>query len=306
MPATPSFRAADRGNAASIWSRVRRGARLGPGGFQPAGGAGGTGARVMDGGGTGSGDTRARPPSTVGPRPARRAGAVGLQRVDTLSRLEAPALQRYVDAVSEYVRESPSLDSSAAKSAQIALSAGLGRCLKTELEARLPRIDLFAGELDVAGALRSARADVSEAHPLDGLRLAVEIKPINLAVGRAIWNRFGDVQVFAVNLHLKFPFAVVGGVLALPTWEWRRAPGERDEPMDPPLELDLGIAATGVASAGAGTGRVDTRPLIERLVRRLRSTRRREPKPTLRTCWRLWRFWPTTRTRPRSNRICRP
>ena len=86
----------------------------------------------------------------------------------------------------------------------------------------MPRMDLFAGELDVAGALRSARADVSEAHPLDGLRLAVEIKPINLAVGRAIWNRFGDVQVFAVNIHLKFPFAVVGGVLALPTWEWRR------------------------------------------------------------------------------------
>jgi hypothetical protein len=137
-------------------------------------------------------------------------------------------------------------------------------------------MDLFAGELDVAGALRSARADVSEAHPLDGLRLAVEIKPINLAVGRAIWNRFGDVQVFAVNIHLKFPFAVVGGVLALPTWEWRRASGEREEPLDTPLELDLGLGSDASRDGGCDPGRVDTRPLIERLVRRLRSTRRRE------------------------------
>ncbi|MCH7810500.1 MAG: hypothetical protein IH863_07965, partial [Chloroflexi bacterium] len=71
----------------------------------------------------------------------------------------------------------------------------------------------------VSGALRIAKADVSELHDLDGLRLAVEIKPVNLAVGRAIWNRFGDIRMFAVNLHLKFPFAVLGGVLAIPTWE---------------------------------------------------------------------------------------
>ena len=59
------------------------------------------------------------------------------------------------------------------------------------------------------------KADVSESNALDGLRLAIEIKPINVAVGRAIWNRFGDIRTFAVNLHLKFPFAVAGGVLVL-------------------------------------------------------------------------------------------
>ena len=226
--------------------------------------------------GSAPGPAGSAPGRTLGRRSPRRAAPPGLPRVDTLSRLEAPALQRYVDAVSEYVQRSPALDSGAAKSAQIALSAGLGRCLKAELETRVPRMDLFAGELDVAGALRSARADVSEAHPLDGLRLAVEIKPINLAVGRAIWNRFGDVQVFAVNIHLKFPFAVVGGVLALPTWEWRRASGEREEPLDTPLELDLGLGSDASRDGGCDPGRVDTRPLIERLVRRLRSTRRRE------------------------------
>jgi hypothetical protein len=47
--------------------------------------------------------------------------------------------------------------------------------------------------------------------------LAVEIKPTYRAIGRAIWNRYGDVRAFAVNIHLKFPFAVVGGIQVLPT-----------------------------------------------------------------------------------------
>ena len=67
--------------------------------------------------------------------------------------------------------------------------------------------------------MRSVKADVSEITETDGLKLAVEIKPVHLAVGRAIWNRFGDIRTFAVNVHLKFPFAVVGGVLTLPTTE---------------------------------------------------------------------------------------
>jgi hypothetical protein len=112
----------------------------------------------------------------------------------------------------------------------------------------LPRLHAFAGELEVAGALRTARADVSESHQLDGLRLAVEIKPVNLAVGRAIWNRFGDVRAFAVNIHLKFPFAVVAGVLVVPTWEW----------------------------SASGTSKTPTLHIIDRLVRRLQRTRRRE------------------------------
>ncbi len=125
-------------------------------------------------------------------------------------------------AVSEYVVGAPGLTAGRSKQAQIALSSALGRALSDELVARVPRITPHPGELNVAGALRNARADVSEAHALDGLRLAVEIKPINLAVGRALWNRFGDIRAFAVNIHLKFPFAVVGGVLAVPTWEWKK------------------------------------------------------------------------------------
>ncbi len=158
------------------------------------------------------------------PRSRKQAKAVatGLQKVDAVALVAAPTLQDYLGAVSEYVLESPGLGASPSKTAQIALGAALGRVLRTELMAALPRIKPHAGELSVAGALRVARADVSESHHLDGLRLAVEIKPVNRAVGRALWNRFGDIRAFAVNIHLKFPFAVVGGVLAVPEWEWAK------------------------------------------------------------------------------------
>lgn len=88
--------------------------------------------------------------------------------------------------------------------------------------------EAIAGEREVGGGLRSVQADVSEMTPRDGLTLAIEIKPVHLAVGRAIWNRFGDVRTFAVNLHLKFPFAVVGGILTLPTTERIRSGNDED------------------------------------------------------------------------------
>ncbi len=143
----------------------------------------------------------------------------GLPKVDRLSRLDPPKLSDYVAAVSEYVRKSGRLAPGPLKAAQIRLSAALGFTLKHELELRLPNLNAHAGEAAVSGALRVVKADLSEMHALDGLRLAIEIKPVNLAVGRAIWNRFGDIRTFAVNLHLKFPFAVVGGVLVIPTYE---------------------------------------------------------------------------------------
>lgn len=140
------------------------------------------------------------------------------------------------------------------------------------------------------------RADASEAHPLDGLRLAVEIKPVNLAVGRAIWNRFGDVRAFAVNIHLKFPFAVVG-VLAVPTWEWApvtkamsKAAADAADPVEDLDADDVGpegdedVDEAEEAEDLAATAAIDpaalypkpTAPLVNRLVTRLQRTRRRE------------------------------
>ena len=144
---------------------------------------------------------------------------VGLQLVDRLHTIERVTLDDYIRGVSEYVCQSQTIDAGPKKAAQVRLSGALGRALLFELQGAIPVLNAHAGERTVAGALRTVKADVSELHELDGLRLAVEIKPINLAVGRAIWNRFGDIRTFAVNLHLKFPFAVVGGILTIPTKE---------------------------------------------------------------------------------------
>ena len=134
--------------------------------------------------------------------------------VDGLPALERPTIENYCLASAECIREATALGPKKAKAAQIRLSNALGAVTLADLRAQgitLP--EAFAGEREVGGGLRSVRADVSEMTTRDGLTLAIEIKPVHLAVGRAIWNRFGDVRTFAVNLHLKFPFAVVGGIL---------------------------------------------------------------------------------------------
>jgi hypothetical protein len=164
-------------------------------------------------------------------------------QVDQLATLDPCTLNDYLGAASVYVTRAPDLTASQKKAAQIRLSFGLGKALVRDLQVRLRLRGMRAGEHVVSGALRTVNADVSQLHALDGLRLAIEIKPVNLAVGRAIWNRFGDIRTFAVNLHLKFPFAVIGGVLAIPTWEAAKSKG--------------------------ATGRKSTIHLIERAVSRL-------------------------------------
>jgi len=149
---------------------------------------------------------------------ARPVEPTGLPLVDALAVLQRPTIEDYCAASAEYIREVSGI--STAKAAQIRLSNALAAVAVADLrDAGLVLPAAFAGEREVGGGLRSVKADVSEMTSRDGLTLAIEIKPVHLAVGRAIWNRFGDVRTFAVNLHLKFPFAVVGGVLTLPTTE---------------------------------------------------------------------------------------
>jgi hypothetical protein len=193
----------------------------------------------------------------------------GLPEIDRLGTLPACSIQDYITGVSAYVRQSNGLAAGPKKAGQIRLSYALSRALALELEGPLPHLGgrLVTEEQKVAGALRTTNADVSETHPLDGLRLAVALKPINLAVGRAIWNRFGDIRTFAVNLHLKFPFSVIGGVLVIPTYEKigtkeaaaaevkEVAEAEGDEEASPPPP--------------APPGRKSTVHLIERAIERL-------------------------------------
>lgn len=144
----------------------------------------------------------------------------GLALVDGLSALWPPSIHDYCQASAEYIRQASLAGTDKSKAAQIRLSNALAVVTISDLERHgLDLSHAIAGEREVGGGLRSVKADVSEVSQTDGLRLAVEIKPVHLAVGRAIWNRFGDVRTFAVNIHLKFPFAVVGGILTLPTTE---------------------------------------------------------------------------------------
>jgi hypothetical protein len=146
----------------------------------------------------------------------------GIPEVDSLQDRQDCTLDDYIRAASAYVVKSSTLRAGPKKSAQIRLSNALAVAFINDFRKKVPEPKLGStnvGEHKLSGGLRSGNVDISETHELDGIRVAIEIKPVNLAVGRAIWNRFGDLRTFAVNLHLKFPFAVLGGILAIPTWE---------------------------------------------------------------------------------------
>ena len=148
----------------------------------------------------------------------------GLTLVDGLASLESPTIDDYCKAAAEYIRMASNVGSSSGKAAQIRLSHTLAVITMCDLRQAGARIiNAVSAEREVGGGLRSVKADVSEVSETDGLKLAVEIKPVHLAIGRALWNRFGDIRTFAVNIHLKFPFAVVGGILTLPTSERNRS-----------------------------------------------------------------------------------
>lgn len=204
----------------------------------------------------------------------------GIAAIDRLAGLNPCSIQDYVQGVSAYVREQSGLTDGPKKASQIRLSNALARAFADELGARIPNLRqrLKTIEQKVAGGLRTANADVSESHELDGLRLAVELKPINLAVGRAIWNRFGDIRTFAVNIHLKFPFCVVGGVLVIPTYEVKNTNDAREaeetekaiEDGGGDIENDADTIADGDGQkALSGEVRKPTGHLIDRAIRRL-------------------------------------
>jgi hypothetical protein len=221
----------------------------------------------------------ARSPQRQASRQRREPDPTGIEAIDRLAGLSVCSLLDYVGAVSTYVREQSGLAAGPKKAAQIRLSNALGRVLVEDLRRQLPNLgEAIVGERKVAGALRTTNADVSEMHDLDGLRLAVELKPVNLAVGRAIWNRFGDLRTFAVNIHLKFPFAVVGGVLVIPTYEETgtrtavEAAADEAEAAESENETDPvtdGDGAAAGARAGLSPGQRSTRHLIARAVQRL-------------------------------------
>jgi len=205
----------------------------------------------------------------------------GIHEIDILQDRTNCSLSDYIAAVSAYVRGSSSFDSGIKKSAQIRLSNALAIAFVNDFRKQVPEPKLGVtnvGEHKLSGGLRSGNVDISETHKLDGIRVAIEIKPVNLAVGRAIWNRFGDLRTFAVNLHLKFPFSVLGGVLVIPTWEetGSKAATKAEKTEEAIEEDDIEDLADGVVASTEETSVESSAPvrrstvhLIERAITRL-------------------------------------
>jgi hypothetical protein len=73
------------------------------------------------------------------------------------------------------------------------------------------------GEKAFQGGLGPKKVDVSFADEQHGLLLAVSIKSICFPpFGKNLKNRFGDLLVEAISLHLRFPYSVVCMLFAFP------------------------------------------------------------------------------------------
>ena len=73
------------------------------------------------------------------------------------------------------------------------------------------------GEKAFQGGFGPKQVDVSYSDERHGLLLAISIKSINFQpFGKNLANRFADLCTEAINLHLRFPYAVVCGLFAFP------------------------------------------------------------------------------------------
>jgi hypothetical protein len=164
-----------------------------------------------------------------------------LHSVEEISTAAEPTIDDYVRAVSEYVKLKPHLTRPQASSARNALDEAIGRAVATRLTARLPLVTPHRGQIPVAGGIRQMGVDLVHAHPFDGLQVAIDITAINHTGNGNTWKRLKDTNNFALTVHSKFPFAVVGRILTMPTWYWELKP--TDASTQRPSGLGKGLHA---------------------------------------------------------------
>jgi hypothetical protein len=154
----------------------------------------------------------------------------GIDAVDALATADASFAQ-LIAAMGAYICETETLqplrlvddtlidESQRKKTARIRLAGALGRALCNDLAHHCPSLRAESGEIKIPGEHAQSQVDIAERSVTGDVRLAVELKPIHLAVGRAMHNRFKDVVFHCVNVHLAWPRAVAGGVITVPVWE---------------------------------------------------------------------------------------
>ncbi len=94
-----------------------------------------------------------------------------------------------------------------------------GSKAKAQSSVRHPSLsEIWVGEIRMAGGIKPQQLDIVLSSPQQGLALGLDVKGLNTRenAGKNFPNRIGDFIATSVNFHLKFPYAVMGGVLAVP------------------------------------------------------------------------------------------
>ncbi len=121
-----------------------------------------------------------------------------------------PTLRDYVEA---FCDADPS-----SRGDVVRLSGLLAKVVGGELAKALPGYIVRVGHRKYGGVIRRHHLDIFVSTDDLGLQVGIDVKGLNSreSVGKNWPNRVGDLHEMSANHHDKFPYAVMGGVLAIP------------------------------------------------------------------------------------------
>ncbi|MGY2897176.1 hypothetical protein [Deinococcus sp. UYEF24] len=71
-------------------------------------------------------------------------------------------------------------------------------------------------EKEFRGGFSDKKIDISVSDEQHGLVVGGSVKTLNFSYSKNLKNRFGDLAGESVNMHLRFPYAVMFGIFAMP------------------------------------------------------------------------------------------